>query len=161
MSEIIKFYQFKESSCRHTLSDIWDWSNDQLEIEHDFIQWIFPLNEASSYNPDAPVLSIEDIKEFRNSPELQFRVMVSIHTFMRFLYRTVNHWCTEKDHNHLRITRMLKSLRLLGLDQEANNCYDELMMIICKLDMEEKMETPISFWLAALEPLLSIEESDK
>jgi len=161
MSEIIKFYQFKESSCRHTLSDIWDWSNDQLEIEHDFIQWIFPLNEASSYNPDAPVLSIEDIKEFRNSPELQFRVMVSVHTFMRFLYRTVNPWCTEKDHNHLRITRMLKSLRLLGLEMAALNCWYELVMIIYKMGMEETMEAPMSFWRSALEPLLSIEESDK
>ena len=161
MSEIIKFYQFKDSSCRHALSDIWDWSNDQLEVEHDFIQWIFPLNEASSYNPDAPVLSIEDIKEFRNSPELQFRVLVSAHTFMRFLYSTVNNWCTEANHNHLRITRMLKSLRLLGLELVALNCYYELVMIVYKLDMEETLEEPMAFWRSALEPLVSLEEQDK
>lgn len=62
-----------------------------------------------------------------------------------------NLWNTQ-DHNHLRITRMLKSLMLLGLEKEAGNVFDELMQIVSIHGVEEQMSVPISFWKDALEP---------
>lgn len=56
--------------------------------------------------------------------------MISVHTFMKFLYLMAEFWCTDRDHNHLRITRMLKSLMLLGLEKEAGHVYDELIQIV-------------------------------
>lgn len=87
-TEIIRFYQgFLTPSCRHLISDIWElWPTLKLEEEHDFIQWIFPLDEPSSHNLNAPILTKEDIQEFRNDRLLQHNVMISVHTFMKFLY---------------------------------------------------------------------------
>jgi len=38
---------------------------------------------------------------------------------MRMIWGRQNHWVREFDHNHLRITRVIKSLRLLVSDEEA------------------------------------------
>ena len=34
------------------------WSDDELEYTHDYIQWLFPLEVASLYHPEAPALSL-------------------------------------------------------------------------------------------------------
>lgn len=151
-SEIIRFYQeFLTPSCRHLISDIWEkWPTLKFEEEHDFIQWIFPLDEPSSCCATAPILTKEDIQEFKNDHFLQHNVMISVHTFMKFLYLMAEFWCTDRDHNHLRITRMLKSLVLLGLVEEAFNVFNELLKIVSKFGAEEEMEVPISFWRDAL-----------
>ena len=151
-TEIVRFYQgFLTPSCRHLISDIWElWPTLKFEEEHDFIQWIFPLDEPSSYNSKAPILTKEDIQEFRKDHCLQHNVMISVHVFMRFLYITSEFWCTDRDHNHLRITRILKSLVLLGLEKEAGNVFDELIQIVKTYGMEDKMSVPISFWRNAL-----------
>ena len=126
MSEIIKFYDGKKTSCRHNLSDIWSYSFERLEDGHDYIQWMFPLNEPSAHNNKAPILTAEDIKTFRESPMLKWRVMTSVHTFMRFLHFTTSAWLCEYDHNHLRITRILKCLMLFGMENEAHALFEEL-----------------------------------
>ena len=40
--------------------------------------------------------------------------------YLGFLYRN-SHWIKQHDHNHLRITRVIKSLRLLLGDKEADD----------------------------------------
>jgi hypothetical protein len=121
---------------RH-LAAIWDWSDDELERVHDYIQWLFPLREKSGFNPDAPLLDDATAQEFRERPELQANLRRSflrmlkfyglesrgadppaIHPSKSFPSRSTN-WLTPSNHNHLRITRILKSLRELGLDPEA------------------------------------------
>lgn len=42
---------------------------------------------------------------------------------MTKFYQETTHWRVEKNHNHLRITRMIKSLRLVGLESEAQAFY--------------------------------------
>ena len=43
------------------LNDLWQEDFYFYESCHDYIQWMFPLAEESEYNPDAPVLTEEDI----------------------------------------------------------------------------------------------------
>ncbi len=74
--------------------------------------------EPSPVNPDAPVLDADTIAEVRSRPELQEAVRVSLGRMRRF-YEGSRHWISAGNHNHLRITRILKCLRLLGLDTEA------------------------------------------
>lgn len=54
------------------------------------------------------------------------------------------HWVTRVDHNHLRITRMLRSLRILGLDGAARDFYDALTEVnsVCG----RVGTTALSFW---------------
>lgn len=39
-----------------TIHEIWGFTDPQIENTHDFIQWLFPLNEKSRAVPQSPVL---------------------------------------------------------------------------------------------------------
>ncbi len=116
------------------LTDIQGWPDDRLESVHNFIQWLFPLPEPSPVNPGAPLLDAVTIREFQARPELRERMRTSwlrmLHFYglefadgvvtrgSNFAERSSN-WLWPGNHNHLRITRMLRCLRLSGLEAEA------------------------------------------
>lgn len=110
------------------LNDILRWPDERLERIHDFIQWMFPLTEPSPVNPQAPVLDAETIAEILAQPQLQANVRRSYERMRRF-YQDSRSWVMAGNHNHLRITRILKCLRLLGLDAEAKEFFDWLATI--------------------------------
>jgi hypothetical protein len=90
-----------------------------IEQGHDFIQWLFPLSERSGANPNAPILTGEDVEEIRESPAAQASLAAATDRLAVFYHRN-GHWLTASDHNHLRITRIIKSLRLLRGDELAD-----------------------------------------
>ena len=60
--DLIEFYRgIAPDSEGRTLADLWAFSDDEMEEVHDFIQWMFPLREPSRFNPDAPLLTDEDV----------------------------------------------------------------------------------------------------
>lgn len=93
-------------------------SDEHLESSHDYIQWMFPLPEPSRAVPWSPVLTGSDIDTFRTDPVILDRVRVSLARMMLFYARTVG-WKRPGDHNHLRITRIIRSLTVVGLRDEA------------------------------------------
>jgi hypothetical protein len=125
-SRIIGFFsgQSPDGEGRY-LSEIQQWPDRELESVHDFIQWMFPLTDSSPVNPDAPVLDAATISEIRSRPELQDAVHASLERMRRF-YEGSSHWLSAGNHNHLRITRILKCLKLLGLDAEADAFFQYL-----------------------------------
>ncbi len=98
---------------------LWRQTDDDAENIHDYIQWMFPLDEPSQAVNGAPVLDDFDIDEIRESQLATENLEESARWFLGFLERN-DHWITEYDHNHLRITRAIKSLRLLASDLVAN-----------------------------------------
>ena len=94
-------------------------TDHQAEATHDYIQWLFPLDEPSRSVNGAPVLTELDIDEIRQSSLAQSNLAESARWFLGFLERN-NHWVTKYNHNHLRITRVIKSLRLLASDEAAD-----------------------------------------
>lgn len=130
-----RFYSGEGTDHRgRTLQQILAWDDAVLEDEHDFIQWLFPLMEPSGVNPDAPVLSPDEIQQFRASADFQARVVGAFRRMLRFyglqmteIGRAIRiekapnfstrrkNWITPRNHNFLRVTRILKSLSLLGL----------------------------------------------
>ena len=102
-----------------TLSMIMALDDQAIESTHDFIQWIFPLDEPSRSHPGAPVLDLFEIEEIKSSEVAQANLMQSADWYFGFLQRH-DHWIRQYDHNHLRITRVIKSLRLLVSDEVAD-----------------------------------------
>jgi|SRR5262249_31002938 len=140
MSRLLDFYggQTSDSEGRW-LRDLWAWDDDALESVHDFIQWLFPLPEPSQFNPDAPLLTADDIAAFHTDRSLSANLRRSFERILTFLglaegsdgavgegpnfaARAADVW-TEPNHNWLRITRILRSLTLLGLESEAHALY--------------------------------------
>lgn len=90
-----------------------------LEQTHDFIQWLFPLTEPSAAMPDAPVLGPEEVQAIRDSGMAQC-AMAAATDRMDSFYRATHDWLMPNDHNHQRITRIIRSLRLLRDDEHAD-----------------------------------------
>ncbi len=100
-------------------ADILNFSDEELEEVHDYIQWLFPLREKSMAVPGSPVVESEDMaKLLRADVRVQENMRMALDRMKRF-YTDNDHWLEQGDHNHLRITRILKSLCLLGLRDEA------------------------------------------
>lgn len=142
-SPIIAFYTGTKPDHRgRYLREIESWSDDRLEFVHDYIQWLFPLPEPSGFNPAAPILTSGSVQEFRTRPDLQDALRLSFLRMLTFyglelssgepLRVTRNcgfatkaaFWLSAGNHNHLRITRILKCLGLLGLGLEAKALFD-------------------------------------
>lgn len=136
MSKLTQFYlgEGVDSEGRR-IDEIWAWDDDELEAVHDYIQWLFPTMTRSAFNPHAPIPSESDIAEFRASAALRDRLRRSFLRFLHFLGlafvdgivaprnnfadRAAEVW-TYSNHNWLRVSRVLASLRLLGLETEAD-----------------------------------------
>jgi hypothetical protein len=103
-------------------------TDDQAETTHDYIQWLFPLDEPSRSVNGAPVLTELEIGEIRDSSLAQANLARSAGWFLSFLERN-NHWITNYNHNHLRITRVIKSLRLLASDEAADEFRDKVLAL--------------------------------
>ena len=119
-------------------------SVDEAEQTHDFIQWLFPLDEDSRAVSGAPVLNQTDIQLIHTNSDAQANIRRSAAWFLGFLERN-DHWRTKYNHNHLRITRVVKSLRLLTDDKEA----DEFKAAIFDLlgdDLDLIDRKAVEFW---------------
>ncbi len=121
--------------------------NNWIENTHNFIQWWFPLIEKSKSITNAPALSIEDV-EFKRRDLDQIRQLQWMSSRMLSFYANSNHWVKHHDHNHLRITRIIKSLRLLAGNKPANDWKQWLFMHLGN-DIGSVSEKSVSFWKEA------------
>lgn len=120
MTTVLNFLEEKFGDHqKRMISEIWSWSDDAWENEHDFIQWLFPLNEKSMSVPNAPVIREPEITWIKESKVAQASLRKSAERYKLFL-SSEKYWKLSNNHNHLRITRVIKSLRLLCGDEEAH-----------------------------------------
>ena len=130
------------------LRDIWDFDDKAIEQTHDFIQWMFPLTEKSMSVPGVPTLSTADIEAIRTSEVAWANLDKSAQWYLGFLQRN-DHWIKAYDHNHLRITRAIKSLRLL-VSQETAEAFLNSVFTIIGDRIENVGQDAIGFWKSGL-----------
>ena len=138
-TRLLDFYEGRGADHRgRMLSDVHRFSVEMLEHEHDFIQWLFPLRSPSPVNPEAPTVSERDLAQFRANDVLRIRLRQSFELMLDFyglvlknrdgnltveradtFARRAESWLTPGNHNFLRITRVLKSLTILGQEDLA------------------------------------------
>lgn len=160
--QLISFYrnEGKDISGR-TIEDMWNFSFQEKEKKHDYIQWLFPTKNASQFNSRAPILSTKLIEELKQDPVVIENLRTSLRSMLEFYGLKLKDngvvrikgkfkerrkvWLTPGNHNHLRLTRILNSLTLFGLHQEANDLFDALMKIKKKYPSKISDKT-IQFW---------------
>ncbi len=119
MSPVLAFLEGEGCDARgRTVFDVLAFDDAAIESQHDFIQWLFPLTEASAAVAGSPVLTPEDVVAIRDSTLAQCTLAAATDRMDRF-YRATHDWLMPADHNHLRITRIIRSLRLLSGDDQA------------------------------------------
>ena len=152
------------------LNEMLQWPDSRLEEVHDYIQWMFPLAERSGFNIHAPLLTVSEIGQFRSNPELRQNLKASFVRILGFyglilsgsrpleVKRALHfeeaslNWITPGNHNHLRITRILKSLLTLGLEEEAHAfyvCLEDIYSAECAKTCPGISEATFSFWQRA------------
>ena len=126
------------------LNDIWKYTDEEIEYNHDFIQLTFPLNKPSKavFN-NLYLKSIEEIDMLKHDHLVQKNIIESRNWFINFL-KNNNQWKSYSDHNQLRITRVIECLRLLISDKEANNFYSEILDIVGQYPKINA--TTLKFW---------------
>ena len=138
---LTRFFALGVDDDGRTFGEILSWDDARLERVHDYIQWIFPLPERSGANPGAPVLDAQTIAAIRGNEDTQWRLrggFVRMLAFYGFTWQdgtvlegprfaaAARNWLHAGNHNHLRLTRMLRSLRVLGLGHEAAALWEAL-----------------------------------
>ena len=96
--------------------EILNFSDEELEIEHDYIQWIFPSDVPSKYNPNAPILTSELIEKLKTDELVKKNITLATFRFTVFLSNF--HWLYKHNHNLKRITRVLRCLHVLDMENE-------------------------------------------
>lgn len=109
------------------LDDIWALSPFWLEHTHDYIQWLFPIPEAGRFNSFAPLLTPTVQAAFERSDVMRQHQQRSLEVMLNFFGLTWDEngiaaqptlaipthiWLKAGGHNHLRITRIIRSLAL-------------------------------------------------
>ena len=112
-----------QDNAGRLLADVLAFGDARIEGVHDFIQWCFPLHEASLAVPGAPVLTRAEAAAIQADAAALAGLRAGRDRMMRF-YAETDGWLRAHDHNHLRITRILLALsNLLGSD-EARAFHD-------------------------------------
>lgn len=145
--QLEKFYQNQGTDSEgRTLLELQEFSFDQKEDFHNYIQWMFPTNEKSNFNSDAPLLTAQEYKTLSENPLIIKNLKISFGKILEFYgleydllslrvketslfsLRSQN-WFGEGNHNHMRISRILKCLNLFGLHDEMNAFYAYLQTL--------------------------------
>ena len=143
-SRILAFYEGTAPDDRGRLhEEILRFDDAALESVHDYIQWLFPMRERSGASPTAPRLNSATIEQFRRRPELRNALRRSLDRMLAFYglewrgetiarapsFAMRNGWLSPMNHNYLRLTRILTSLRILGDELAMKSLHDCLTAI--------------------------------
>ena len=123
-----------------------DANNQWWGQNHDHIQWAFPLPEGSKAQPHSPVADDAFYAAVKADSRLQARMIAMTGRYIQFLEQT-QEWRRPRDHNHLRITRVIRCLHLCGLDDIA-----EKVFVYCNQQVRDivPIETWRDYWREAL-----------
>lgn len=129
----LEFYGGKPNPNGLKLHNVWKFTDHEYESYHDFIQWVFPSDEPSMILSNAPVVTKRDAMEFRFNEAAQLKLRHSYRQFLRFLgicldlqgnpyvadEKKFHQRVCRQNHNLQRITRVLRSLMILGMPNHA------------------------------------------
>lgn len=151
MSALLYFYSGTHPDHRgRMLAEILRQDDDWLELTHDYIQWLFPLGELSRASRHAPLLDRATLDAFKRDESIRNHMRAAFVRMLAFYGLRVtregivkgpnwdarkSNWFTENTHNNLRLTRMMKSLRALGLAWEAAELQATLLGL-CETEPE-------------------------
>lgn len=167
MDAIIEFYSGHGTDHRgRKLAEILKQDDDWLERTHDFVQWLFPIDRPSPVNPHAPTADAAVRERFASDPRLQMHLRLSFMRMLRFYGlqatpqgivraddwdRRKALWFVTDTHNNLRLSRIIRSLALLGMRREAGEMQRALEGLCstepdCGIGAESRR-----YWRAALD----------
>lgn len=171
-SKLLCFYSGGIPDCEGRLfDDILSFSDEELEKYHDYIQWIFPTDEPSRFNKNAPLLTEVELEDFQKSKVVQANFFKALSRIMKFyglnvafdknnrlilfekaynFEERINKWCKSNNHNLLRITRILKSTVLFGHNNLAAFILGGILGVLPGKNIKNLGEKTILHWVDSI-----------
>ncbi|WP_194438867.1 opioid growth factor receptor-related protein [Vibrio fluminensis] len=165
MGEIAAFMLgLKQDNLGRSISDLQSYNYFWLEHDHKFIQVLFPIDQGHKFNRHAPLVTDEDIAEFASNQNAREAHLVSLDMMLDYygfvregaqvrareeLTLARHEWPKPKNHNQLRITRILRSLYLLGNQETAHSFYHALVSAAKQFDTID--DVVLGHWSSAIE----------
>ncbi|KAK9821675.1 hypothetical protein WJX74_007414 [Apatococcus lobatus] len=165
LSPVVSFYLGKSSTPppdRYTIETLRECAEDWefLEDEHAYIQWMFPLEVKSGIVARAPIVTPEDTALFASDEGLQ-HIVLEMLDIMLYFYglkrskeiikvkneRLFRYSLRPYNHNLLRISRILRSLRLLGRGKESIALFEVLETSLAEV---AGLKRTFTFWHKAV-----------
>ncbi len=153
MSRLTDFYQGTQTaSCGESFDYIVNTANDEwLERAHNYIQWLFPVPEPSQAVPGSPVLTGDDCAVFRLDVQMRIRAFSALERMLRFYRDNCTgplRWLRPRNHNFLRITRIIRFLTVIG-EPGLATFFEQTMVILGGGQIDDDT---LWFWAEALKP---------
>jgi len=148
------------------IENILQWNYDDLERCHSYIQWLFPVDdEESKFNHNSKLITTTESELVCKNLTCSLRAIHSYNKMLNFwgfrlCHTTWKVFVGNEDrlrflngsrHNFLRITRVLKSMPLLGMFTLRQHFIDALYEQVLHGSLYNAYESMINYWL----PLLS------
>ena len=129
--DLYKFLKNEEKDFQgRFLTDIWSFTDNEIEDSHDFIQLIFPLDKPSeALHHNIYLKDVYELLKIKSDEIIKKNIIKSKDWFIKFLKRN-DQWKLYSDHNQLRITRIIECLRLLISDEEADSFYSLILSMV-------------------------------
>ncbi|MDR5900183.1 opioid growth factor receptor-related protein [Halomonas vilamensis] len=157
---MIEFYcgEGRDHKGRY-LDDIWALSHFWLEHTHDYIQWLFPIPEAGRFNAFASLLTPAVQAAFEGSDVMRQHQQRSLEVMLDFfgldwdgsdivaqptLTIQTHIWLKAGGHNHLRITRIIRSLALCHQSELARTFKQAVIAIGTQQGVVS--DTSLKYW---------------
>jgi len=137
--------------------EILKFTDEELELCHDQIQWMFPLHEESAFARTYPVLTPSVVEACRKSEEVKKSMVLAAERMSSFYGLGIDEpeihkrWTKgsfgRPNHNLLRITRIIRSLRFMDLEVEAKMFH----MFASKIGIQQNLNNrTFDYWDKAL-----------
>lgn len=164
---VLKFFRgVEDERIPRTVDQVEAFSDDDMEMYHDFIQWVYPTIQPSNLHPDAPVIS-EKFADMLSADKC------ALHNYCRTCRRYLKYLnfkcegdgevllCAGKDatpeehakdfyqlpgHNYLRITRALNSLRETGHLKCSRRLYAALLHSLKYAPKQWVSKVTLEYW---------------
>ncbi len=126
--EYIQFIRGGTTSHGMTFEEIMNYTDRDLEDDHAYIQWIFPLAAPSQFNPDAPVINIAELQNYPEAKEAMLRSYEKITKFWGLYSDPIDRkrLILLNGHNGLRFSRFLQSMVYHGHENLAEETLEKV-----------------------------------
>lgn len=156
---LLRFFLNEEDTrIPHRHEDIVNFTDDGIEMYHNFIQWIFPTSQPSRFNGNAPTIDGHFAAMLHGNQCALQNYCKSCRRYLHYMDFDCNGdgniciYYGDKPfyrlpyHNFLRMTRMLQSLCETGHPQCSANLFAQMMTILRTTPDHPISDTTIAYW---------------
>ncbi|OBT13420.1 hypothetical protein A9264_07060 [Vibrio sp. UCD-FRSSP16_10] len=144
---------------QRTIEQIWHLDDYWLQYEREYMYWLFPIDTPSQCHPEFP-LACQVTRDYfiscRALRQAQLKSLIIMLDFYELHYtgddiipkvrfnQEKHSWLTKNDHNHRRITRIIRSLALLG-QMEVSVLFQDAMLKAA-IEYGDICDTTLNHW---------------